>query len=354
MSLQEAVKVLVQAGYIQPADLVERDFLAREVASRNLNLSIQSGDLALFVKQSDQHDRSQSVAQEAANLGWLWRPDNRAVHPYLPKVAGFDEGQAALVLELLPRAKTLREYHRRLGRFPEAIGHEIGRFLGRLHSLDLSESAPSGLVQIPDWSYAVHRPNLGQYASMSAGNLEVLRRIQARPAVMEKLDDLQEQWTATTFIHYDLKWDNLLFSPGRSRSRHRVIDWEFAGIGDPRWDTGHVFAEYLLFWIASMPVPDNVSPDQLPALARYPLEKMHAPLRAFWLTYIGTVDRFQQPADLGSTLQYAAVHLLESTFARTQGSAGLHVHDLLALQLAVNMLQNPEQAVRLVGLGEFA
>lgn len=354
MSLREAIDLLRRSAYVQQADLVAGEFVARDVTRRNVNFSIQAGDSAFFVKQSGQHDHSRNVAQEATCLRWLWGPSNRSIHPHLPKVAGYHDAQATLVLELLPNANTLHDYHRRLGRFPEFIGREIGGFLANLHSLDLPESARSDLVQIPDWSYAVHRPDLGQYTSMSAGNLEVLRRIQARPSVMEKLDHLQKHWAPETLIHYDLKWDNCLVTPGRYDSRLRVIDWEFAGIGDPRWDTGHVFAEYLLFWIASMPIPENVPPEQLPALARYPLEKMHGALRAFWLTYIETVAGSQLPTDARSTLQYAAVHLLEAAFARTQDTAQLGTHVLLTLQLAVNMLQNTEQAVRLVGLGEFA
>ena len=345
----------MRTGYVQPSDLVDGDFVAHDVSRRNVNFSIQNGDLALFVKQGgDQHDHSRSVAQEATNLKWLWDPANRAIHPYLPKVAGYHDAQAVLVLELLPHAETLSESHQRLGRFPRMVGREIGRFLARLHSLSLPDSPGSEPVRIPDWSYAIHRPDVGQYTSMSAGNLEVLRRIQARPSVMEKLDNLQALWVPTTLIHYDLKWDNCLVSRRRPRSRLTVIDWEFAGVGDPRWDTGHVFAEYLLFWIASMPVPENVPPEQLPALARYPLEKMHAALREFWLTYGETVEHPYSLTGVQSTLQYAAVHLLESAFARTQGTAQLHAHVLLTLQLAVNMLQNPDQAVRLVGLGEFA
>jgi hypothetical protein len=72
------------------------------------------------------------------------------------------------------------------------------------------------------------------------------------------------------FLTLAFTWDNcIVFSrPGSPRkSRLKVVDWEFAVLGNPCWDIGSVFSEYLNFWLLSIPVMGEAPPDQFLDLA---------------------------------------------------------------------------------------
>src|SRR5262249_40281125 len=147
-----------------------------------------------------------------------------------------------------------------------------------------------------------------------------------------------------------LKWENcLVCGPSQSgRKRElKIIDWEFAGLGDPCWDTGTVFSNYLSFWLSSIPMTGEEPPDRFLELARYPLERMQPAMRAYWQAYVRGMGLEAVSADawLLRAVQYGAARLLQTGFEHMQGSTYLTGNLICLLQLSLNILQRPQEAI---------
>jgi hypothetical protein len=157
-------------------------------------------------------------------------------------------------------------------------------------------------------------------------------------------------------IHQDLKWENFLACRpiGSRRITLKIIDMEAVCPGDPCWDTGSVFGNYLSFWLQSIPVTGRDLPERFPELARYPLHRMQPALRACWRAYttrLGLDDASSGPLLLRS-VSFAGAALVATAYSAAQMSAAVDSNLILHLQLAMNVLARPgEAAERLFGLG---
>jgi aminoglycoside phosphotransferase (APT) family kinase protein len=132
-----------------------------------------------------------------------------------------------------------------------------------------------------------------------------------------------------------------------------VVDWELAGPGDPDWDAGSMFGDYLNTWLQSIPMGGTDPFDTLLEHARYPLRIMQPAMRAFWEAYIRTrgFDLGTARARLVRATRYAAARLVQSAFEQSQVSAELGSGAVAAIQLSVNILQRPREAqVHLLGM----
>jgi aminoglycoside phosphotransferase (APT) family kinase protein len=190
-------------------------------------------------------------------------------------------------------------------------------------------------------------------------NLQLIRVVQQFPAFGALLDELWAEWRPLRLVHYDLKWDNLLVvrSGRRARPRLKIVDWELAGLGDPCWDAGAVFGEYLRCWAGSIPANGEGQPGTLLALARYPLARMQPAICSFWRAYTAALGLDPPTATvwLCRAVRFAAGRLTQTAFEEGQDQPWLTTHALLLLQLAFNILQRPDEAAtKLLGLSTGA
>jgi len=202
---------------------------------------------------------------------------------------------------------------------------------------------------------SVHRPHLSLYNEVSYGNLQLVKIVQQFPEFCNLLDELRGEWSAQAFIHYDIKWSNLIVTPpGAGGKRQlKIVDWELAGLGDPCWDVGSVFGEYLSFWLSSIPITGEEPPDRFIELARYPLGKMQPALRSFWQSYVWRMglDAATSYQWLVRAVKYGAARLVQTAFEGGQGSTQLTGNVICSLQLGLNMLDRPQEAaVHLLGI----
>ncbi len=134
----------------------------------------------------------------------------------------------------------------------------------------------------------------------------------------------------------------------------KIVDWELSRLGDPCWDVGSFFGEYLTYWLLSIPVTGQDPPDRFLDLARYPLDKMRPAIRAFWSAYVsgsGLTDPGLHDAFLIRSVRYATARLVQTAYEQGQVSALLTGNIVVLLQLAFNILQRPEEAsIALLGI----
>ncbi|MFC5744690.1 phosphotransferase [Actinomadura rugatobispora] len=147
---------------------------------------------------------------------------------------------------------------------------------------------------------------------------------------MQRLSDcfaeLHRNWDARSLVHFDLRDDNVLFGSGGSV---RIIDWEFAAVGDPRYDVGYLVAQFIVHALRS-------SPGTRPALPAGAIRTADHFTAAYFARTPGGRDAVR------AVVRYAGLVLLQHAGARLElfGSLGRTGH--LCLLLAEGLLRRPE------------
>jgi thiamine kinase-like enzyme len=362
LTREELIPYLLDHQLLSTRCVVDGDLIVIDSSRRNRNFKVISErEPSYLVKQGVGPEGAATVANEAAAYQLFYRnPECAGLKPFLPRFHGYYADERVLVLELLRGAEDLRQYHLRGSRFSTAIAARLGHALASLHRM----SQPVGMlrngeIRFPSplpWVLTVHQPNQQIFRDISSANLQVLKIVQKFPEFSTLLDSLRQEWSAETLIHFDIKWDNwLVFSEPNKRAKNlRIVDWELTGFGDPCWDVASIFNDYLSFWLLSIPVTTgDVPPEHFPQLARYPLERMHPAMRAFWASYLShsELDETTAEARLFRSTKLAGARLLQTAFEQMQMSVQITGTIVIFLQLSLNMLRRPHEAlVHLLGI----
>jgi len=339
----DVVRLLLDRGLVDARHLVNGDLTVLDCSRRNRNFKVLSGpEHGYVVKQGLTDEKRATVRHEAAIYGLL-RAAPKVAHlvPRL-RVTGRD---AVIVVEMTRGSQNLREYHERSGGVPRSIAASLGSAVAAIHThvgaAGVESSSPHGL--------ALHRPDLAVFRHASQGCLEVARIITQSPSLAAAIDQLREGWTASAFIHADLRLDNCIVTPPAGAGRRhgmQLVDWELARWGDPAWDVGSVFAEFLAIWIASAPLSERTPPESFLQFALHPLDAMWPALRAFWQAYCRGTHRTDEAnrAFLEHALRFTGARLVQRAFESVQSATTATPLAVLMLQLADNIMARPAVA----------
>jgi len=353
----EAVSYLLKRELLHPEHIVAGDLTVADISRRHHNYKVAVGRASGYVlKQGIGKEKAPAVAREAAMYQVL-ESNGTGLRRYLPRFYGYDAEANILILELVEGAQNLREYHVQQGHASILLARALGNALGTLHrTVERDKKDEKLAADPPAWILSVHRPTSKFFHECSGANLQLIRIVQQFSEFGEHLDGLRAGWQTEALIHRDIKWDNCMVfgkSPSARKTRLCMIDWELAGVGDPCWDVGSVFNDYLSFWLLSIPVTGEMPPDRFLELARFPLEKMQPALLSFWESYVKKrgLDSAAADRSLLRSVRYGAARLVQTAFEQMQMSMQLTGNIVCFLQLSLNMLQRPEEAAgRLLGL----
>lgn len=362
------VSYLLSLGLDISQQAVEGGLSVLDASNRNTNYKIVTKHgPSYLLKQGVGADKIATIEREAAIYKLLGASVSKGeassdFSRYLPHFYNYDQDEHILLLELLAGAPNLLERHQRLGRFPLALGTEMGYALGALHSaysVEEVESVLGATSRLPG-ALSVHRPHLRDFPQISNANIQLIKIIQRFPRFGELLDELRREWRLQSgaLVHGDIKWSNVLAVDSSNQERKRkagikIVDWELAGVGDPCWDVGSVFGDYLSFWLQSIPITGGEAPDRFLELALYPLAKMQPAMRAFWQAYVRRMGLGDAAAHewLSRSVRYTAARLVQTAYEQGQTSALLTGNAICFLQLSLNILERPgEAAIHLLGI----
>jgi Phosphotransferase enzyme family len=354
LNQSEVPHYLLQRDFITAASIVDEDLRVVEASRRNRNFKvIAERGPSYLLKQGLGTGRRATVAHESDLYRYMESAAGEAFRPYLPGYHHFDSADSILLLEFITNAQDIREYHTRRGAFSTTIARALGQALAVLHRLDVSSiRSTTNTTFAPHfpWALTMHRPGVGIFQDTSAANMHLVRILQNTPGFTSALDRLCETWRSDSLVHNDIKWDNCLVFSRSSSPRDiglKLVDWEFARLGDSDWDAGSVFSNYLSFWLFSIPVSGEEPPDRFLELAVYPLERMQPAIRAFWKAYVRGMSftRAQTEEHLLRATQYAAVRLLQTGYEHMQRASQLSGNIICLLQLSLNIIQRPFEAI---------
>jgi hypothetical protein len=348
LEFSDVVRYLLARGAVSRETVVDADLVVRDMSSRNRNFRVEiSSGTGFHLKQGSDSNTRVAVAHEAAVYREV-RQRNPRFAEFMPFLQDFDDGTGVLLLRLIRDAEDLRAYHLRTKQFPTDLGATIGEALALLHMLTPPACEADYPCPYPSF-FNLYRPRLEIFRSASAANLQLIRIVQSSSDFCQRLDVLRERLRREALLHNDLKWDNMLLSP----EGLRLVDWETAEFGDPAWDLGSVFGQYLSWWIFSMPVSGGKPPDNFADLAAFPLASMKPALNACWTAYFSTRSLASSESSqlLLRAVAMTGVRLMQSAFEASQFATHLTSSDILHIQLASNIVERPVDACRhLLGL----
>lgn len=360
LSREKLIRYLVDQDLLSPYAVVNGEVAIEDDSRRNVNLKVRSSvGPSYFIKVGAASGQIETLSNEAFIYEILVGCTRSDLSGYRPEFVRYDADCAVLVLRLLDEAFSFWQCYASHSHPPLAAHAELGGALGLLHKVSAEDLVqPHRPHRFPidrPWVLSIHRPSINLLPELSNANIELIKIIQDFPALCEGLDLLREDWAEKCLIHFDLKWDNVLIDPASSEAHGniRIVDWELAGPGDPCWDLGSVFHEYLRRWLTSMPIADGVPTDRQVELAQYPIDEFHASVRSFWQSYLGEMGVNETAARLTliRAMRYAAARLVQSSYEEAKASAQPSATAISSLQLSMNILGRPEEAAAaLLGL----
>jgi len=347
VTLAECIPILLRHKLISPSSLVRGQVVVEDKSSRNSNrrVSRQRGAHYLL-KQSTETGQDATVRREAQVYRRLSRMPQFA--PNLVRFFCYDSADGVLILEYVRGMSDLTGHFMNGGRLTTTISRTVARVLGLLHHIDtgqLGDDLP--LAAEPPWIFSLHRPSLRSLRDISSGNLELIRAVQAIPEVCDALDEMRAVWQPSAFIHMDIRWSNwLIADPGAAKglSRIKLLDWETACLGDPRWDVGCALADNLIWW--ALQAPEAGGEISRRSASKNAARRMHEAMRAFWCEYREAmpVDSAEQEAFLHTSLRHAGARLVQTAYERLQRAANIDRFSVTLLQMSANILRYPQAA----------
>jgi thiamine kinase-like enzyme len=347
----EVIPYLLTRGLITPKCVVEGNVAILDTSRRNHNFKVISPAGCYLLKQAVGLDRAETISHEAGVLQILSLQGRRnELARYLPKFYAYDAEQHILILELVQGVETLREQHERSGRASAHTAEQVADALAALHrvtDLHVGQNGKAFTQRLPVLS--LYQPDLKIFRTISSAGVQLIKIIQRQKQLGELLDQLREELKSQAFIHGDVRGDNFLIPTGSASGRKRllkIVDFEYACLGHPAWDVGSVFAEYLSFWLFSIPIIGGAQPDRFLALASCPLEKVQPSIRSFWRRYAVSMRLEQSKSDQSLLLavKYCGARLLNMAFEMTVAANSISAHMLCLVQVGMNVLLEPEKA----------
>jgi len=340
---------LLDAGLLSRRYVVDGSLRVLRTTGRNINFVVTTGDgPAYLVKYGRRGDVG--LRREAAAYGFLELVAGAELRMALPSVVARVRGASILVLEHID-GRNLRRHHAQLGRCPVTWAQRCGALLAAVHDVPIS-AIPSALRSrhgAPAFGPAIHRPDQSLFTTSSQAVVDLIELVQSDSALCLALDNLAADESSHAFTHQDVRWDNVLLArtaQGRLTGL-RLVDWEGAAVGDPAWDVGCLFAEYLSHWVGSIPLTTIETVAQHVKLATFSLESAQRSIAAAWAGYASsrTLGPLEARHHLRRATQYVGYRLLQRALELDQRSSVVSLVAACHVQLGGRILAESDRAM---------
>ncbi len=350
---------LIDRGFLGYETLVKDDFSVNMASSRNTGYIVKSeGNTSYFVKQVQMFEGEKiETLRVEANVYWLANnePEYVELKKFLPQFFNYDPINHILMVEYMAGNIDLQQFYHSNKALPPTIAKQTAEILASYHR-DIFKNAQEG-KSMRLFRKTIPSPFLTfgkQLAFMKPRNKveeEMQNLIFKHENFTDLVDQVKNDWEAKSLIHGDIKPNNFLINTDCLDTQNfqlRLIDWEIADMGDPLWDVAAVFQSYLLMWLYAEPM-ESMTAEQIQAAAErgFPLEKMQPSIRLFWKTYCQLMDFDEDKSEylLIKTTRFCAIKLLHTSYESSVYAQNLDPQTIRMLQLSLNMLKSPEEAI---------
>ncbi|ALE76976.1 hypothetical protein FRP1_30090 (plasmid) [Pseudonocardia sp. EC080625-04] len=293
---------------------------------------MRSGTAGFVLKQGTNSETIYSVANEA-EIYRVLAERNPAVP--MPRLHSFTSGR--LVVECVDGASLFERITQdrtvRAGR-----AADVASVLARLHR---SEVGPEPVIPArPSPALLIADPPLSAFQYHTHGAHQLTRLIQSNEHLSAGLRQLYTRWSNSTLIHNDVRPENVIERPDTELV---LIDWELAGMGDPRWDLSALVTEHLIDFLEDAETWTSPK-DRRADVSAGKLGDLHRVGREILDRYRADGGPDVHPADL---MQWIAGRLVLTTMERCATVAAVTAGCRHLLQVAANLFRRPEAGARI-------
>ena len=350
LTSQSLASWLVQRGLLDPFAITRGDFAVEELEFHNRGFRVyRPVTKPLYVKQLREFDRANVLClqREAAFGLAVARTDSvQWLKSRMPTFLDYDARHHAVTVELLPETENLHETMERVVSIPESVSRGLGQLIGSFtfkECDDLRAAIPNDLCPgKPPWILSFHVDQGAGF--LSPANKHLLGVLQQDDVFASSLNELRSNWQATSLMHGDLKWNNVLVRETDLEPDWYVIDWEMVDRGDPRWDLGTMIQCWWYFWILSTPPDELTSLDDMLNRRRSAFDETRPSLNALWEGYqtaVGLSD-----SDLRRTrrvvARFAAARMLQTVYELLHSQESIGVSAQIMIEMSRRILKAPE------------
>jgi hypothetical protein len=355
LNIDDVAFFLIRRGLLRPEDVLSGSVKIEASDNRNRNFRVFTSDNAgLFIKQPDDLMYGSRATLRAEGSFYHHRASlGDRVAPHIPAMVLYEPELPLLALELLPSHRTLSDFAASFG--PECLiraSGVLGRRLADLH-LGLTaygSNAPNwaaALGAASAWAVQAHRPPIDLLATLSRAGLQTLEIIQGSNAIQRGLDHLSQLWRPTAIIHGDMRWGNVLVRMEPEIDANIVfVDWEFIQSGDPAWDVGCLLQGLVANWLNGLDLADDKDICEIIASFSATQLLVQASCRALWDGYLAVMNPDVTGAgriSVTKVFQFSAARMIQSALESAANQANLFPVSVLQLQIAENLLSEPEE-----------
>lgn len=280
-------------GLLSERDIVDAGVVTSNMSSSNPVAAVSVGGEPRFVTKLGRSDAERWEQGDPAAERLLLRRFADARPSWLPEVMVSDDD--LLVLGFVGQGESLQG-QMEAGREPRRLA---ARALGAvLRQVADSPSAGLGTARLPWILRLADRPWPG-FVQEHPPAMELASAV-VTSVVAEVLGSMRDAWRSTHLVHGDLRWANCLVDGAGGVV---LVDWEYAGLGDPAWDLGCALAEHLAWG----PLGPETCPDPLGDPAGLAVRAVEDVVGEWaWILDAYTAD---SPHAVGVTLDLARTHL---------------------------------------------
>lgn len=292
------VSWLIQRGLLRPSAITGGQFAVQELEHHNRGFRVyRPAEEPIYVKQLREFDQPniQCLKREAAfgtalancqTADWL--------KSHTPEFLNYDARHHAVTVRLISQTINLHECMEQLLLIPGLLSCQVGATIASFQSSEcdaILASIPTEILPCKaPWILSFH---IDQGAgSLSPQNEQFLAGLKHDRLLTDSLDELREDWSATSLMHGDLKWNNVLVQQrGGTNSADEwfIIDWEMVDRGEPLWDLATMVQCWWHYWILSTP-PDQLSDfDTLQVQRRQAFDETRSSMDGLWIGYVETL-----------------------------------------------------------------
>jgi hypothetical protein len=364
LTVDTVIPYLIARRLASVEAIVQGDLEIIDAGRRNQNLKVvRRRGASYLIKQPGEGERGTDATLRTEAAFYMYchsDPSAAEIRGILPGFHSVDTEPCLLVTELSEGQPLWGHY----GAAPATdlllrSAGPLGEAIATIHRVfrePVSRTAQwmTSLHCAAPWIFQAHRPTPDVFANLSPANLEVLKLMQKDESIASGLDALRATWSADTLIHNDLKSDNIVVAIlDDEQVRVRIVDWEMIQIGDAAWDVGTIFLDFLSYWLFSMPLSSDLTPEQMLEGTTWPLAKLHPAARSFWQVYAAAarLDRERAGTFLLRSLHYAAAQMAQRAYELCLTLSQPPNLAMAMLQLSSNIFASPHQAsLHLLGI----
>jgi thiamine kinase-like enzyme len=355
INIDNVINYLLEKKLLDNESIVDGALEIFDVSRKNRNIKIANRlGSDLFLKQANPYDNNSIITIKRESLLYaILQTENEftSMVDIAPKIVDYDEKNNIMLTEFVHGNSWIHYITREANmKLEKDIVASLGKTIATFHRTYENVSKTSRKLRFLPRTFTFENllihPGPEVFINISQANLKLLKIIQRDPKIYHALEELFTDWSPITLIHGDIKFDNIIVTIEKNARKSIITDWEMASIGDPAWDVGSIFQEFIRSWLYALPITGIEEAQELLAMSTESLQNMQYALRIFWNEYIKVIQK--NPKETNELLlrssKFCAARLFQSAYEMLQSQSELNNTAIYMVQLGLNMLTNASDA----------